>query len=59
MTADHDAEYDAVVKMLADAGLTETYTDDDGKEAIRLTVRGAQVGRAMAMAGDDDAAGGA
>jgi hypothetical protein len=31
----------------------EHHVDDDGKPAIRLTERGAQVGRALAMPGED------
>ena len=50
---DHDAALDALVDMLTDAGMVEEYTDDDGKPALRLTARGAQVGRALAMAGED------
>lgn len=49
---DHAAEMDAIVAMLEDAGLIEHHTDD-GKPALRLTERGAQVGRAVAMTGDD------
>jgi predicted dinucleotide-binding enzyme len=51
--ADHDAELDALVAMLESASMVEQFTDDDGKPSMRLTQRGAQVGRAMAMAGDD------
>lgn len=39
--------------MLTEAGMVETVTDDDDKPALRLTARGAQMGRAVAMAGDD------
>ena len=42
-----------MVAMLEDAGLIEQYVDEDGEAALRLTDRGAQVGRALAM--DDDA----
>ena len=44
--------------MLSEAGLVEQYTNEDGKEAYRLTPTGAQLGRAMAMAmaGEDDRA---
>jgi len=38
------------------AGLVEAYTNADGKEAYRLTPKGAQLGRSMALAGDEDAA---
>ena len=39
--------------MLSDAGLVEQYTNEDSKEALRLTPKGAQLGRAMAMSGED------
>ena len=50
---DHDAEMDAIVAMLEDAGLIESHTNEDGKAALRLTPRGAQIGGAMAMVGED------
>ena len=50
-----DAEYDAIVEMLSDAGLIESYVTEDGADALRLTERGEQVGRALAIAGDNDA----
>ena len=53
LVAAHEAELDAIVDMLTEAGLIEQYTDDDGKPALRLTDQGAQVGRALAMAGGD------
>ena len=31
----------------------EQVTDDDGRASLRLSERGAQLGRAFAMAGDD------
>jgi hypothetical protein len=49
----HDAELDAIVEMFTVTGLLETFTDGDGKPAMRLTARGAQAVRAMAMAGED------
>jgi DNA-binding MarR family transcriptional regulator len=51
----HDAETDAIVAELEKAGLVETFTDDEGKVAYRLTLKGAQLGRSMASAGDEDA----
>ena len=48
-------EYETIVAMLTEAGLVESYVTEDGAEALRLTERGEQVGRALAMAGDDDA----
>ena len=55
----HDAEMDALVTMLEEAGLAERHTDEDGRPALRLTDRGAQVGRALAMGGEaaDEGAG--
>jgi len=50
---DQDAELDAIVAMLEEAALVEQYTNEDGKEALRLTPKGAQLGRAMAI-GDED-----
>lgn len=46
-------ELDAIVTMLEDAGLVEQDVNEDGKPAMRLTSKGAQLGRAMAMAGED------
>ena len=51
--SDHDADLDAIVAMLADAGLVEAYVDESGQPALRLTERGAQMGRALAMSGED------
>jgi DNA-binding MarR family transcriptional regulator len=52
----HDAETDAIVAELEKAGLVETFTNDEGKVAYRLTPKGAQLGRSMALAGDKDTA---
>jgi len=52
----HDAEMDAIVAELEEAGLVETFTNDEGKVAYRLTGQGVQVARQMALAGDEDAA---
>jgi hypothetical protein len=52
----HDAETDAIVAELEKGGLVETFTNDEGKVAYRLTPKGAQVGRSMATSGDDAAA---
>ena len=46
---DHDAEMDAILEALEGAGLVEQYTDEGGKEAMRLTPGGARVARQMAM----------
>ena len=55
-TPTHDAETDAIVAELEKAGLVETFTNDEGNVAYRLTPKGAQLGRSMAMAGVEDAA---
>jgi hypothetical protein len=52
----HDAETNAIVAELEKAGLVETLTNDEGKVAYRLTTKGAQDGRSMALAGDDTGA---
>jgi DNA-binding MarR family transcriptional regulator len=52
----HDAETDAIVAELEKAGLVETFINDEGKVAYRLTPKGAQLGRSMALAGDKDTA---
>ena len=54
--SDHDAEMDAILELLEGAGLVEQYTDDEGKEAMRLTPDGARVARQMAMSDDPEAA---
>jgi hypothetical protein len=41
MTDDRDTQLDAMVEQLVDAGLLETFTDDDDDEAMRLTPEGA------------------
>jgi hypothetical protein len=52
---DHDAEMDAMVQQLVTAGLIETFTDDDGDEAMRLTPDGEKVARQLALGADEDA----
>ena len=52
----HDAETDAIVAELEKAGLVETFTNDEDKVAYRLTPKGAQPGRSMALTGDGGAA---
>jgi hypothetical protein len=37
----------------SEAGLSGECSDDDGKPALRLTARGAQMGRALAITGED------
>jgi hypothetical protein len=52
---DHDAELDDIVTMLESAGLL-IETTEDGKPALQLTPKGAQVATQMAMGHEDDAA---
>ena len=54
MTEDHDAELDAIVAMVASAGLL-IETTEDGKPALQFTPKGAQVARQMAMGSEDEA----
>jgi hypothetical protein len=51
---DHDAEMDALVQQLVTAGLIETFTDDDGDQAMRLTPDGEKVARQLALGADED-----
>jgi hypothetical protein len=51
----HDAEMDALVQQLITAGLLETFTDDDGDEAMRLTADGERLARQPALGADEDA----
>ena len=53
--SDHDAELDEIVAMLESAGLL-VETTEDGKPALQLTAKGAQVATQMAMGHEDDAA---
>ena len=46
---DHDAEMDQLRDQLAEAGLIEVYTDDQGSEAYRLTPEGEKVARQLTM----------
>jgi hypothetical protein len=50
----HEAELDEMVMMLESAGLL-IQTIDEGKPALQLTPKGAQVARQMAMSSEDDA----
>lgn len=51
---DHAAELDELVVMLESAGLL-IQTIDEGKPALQLTPKGAQVARQMAVSSEDDA----
>jgi hypothetical protein len=46
---DHEAKLDPIVPVLSDADALERY-GEDGEPALRLTERGAQIGRALAGA---------
>jgi hypothetical protein len=48
-------DHDALMQQLVTAGLLETFTDDDGDEAMRLTPEGEKVARQLAMSDDQDA----
>jgi DNA-binding MarR family transcriptional regulator len=51
---DRDDQFDAMVEMLEQAGLVETYVDSDGRGAMRLTAEGERVARQMAMSSEDE-----
>jgi hypothetical protein len=51
--ADHDAELDAVLDQVEAAGLVEVCSDEDGKQAMRLTPAGERVAGQLAMLGED------
>jgi hypothetical protein len=53
LVTDHDAELDAILDQAAAAGLVEVYTDEDGKQAMRLTSEGERVARQLAMLGEE------
>ena len=55
MTEDHAAELDELVAMLSKAGLL-IETTEDGKPALQLTPKGAQVATQMEIGHEDDAA---
>ncbi len=50
---DSDNDLDAIVAELEAAGLIEQYVNEDGKPTLRLTPKGAQLGRAFAVARDE------
>ena len=54
MTEDHEAELDELVAMLESVGLL-IQTVDEGKPALQLTPKGAQVARQMALSSEDEA----
>ena len=44
---DHDEALDALTRQLVDAGLLELFTEDDGDEAMRLTLEDEKVARRL------------
>jgi hypothetical protein len=44
-----------LVAMLQERGLIEVYTDEEGREAYRLTEEGVRVGNMLAMVAGEDA----
>lgn len=46
---DHDAEFDAILEQVEEAGLVEQLTDEQGRPAMRLTPDGLRVARHLAM----------
>jgi hypothetical protein len=50
---DPEAELDALVNMLEAAGLAARYVTEDGAQAMRLTPKGGQVARTLALSGDE------
>lgn len=54
MTEDHKTELGEPVAMLESAGLL-IQTVDEGKPALQITPKGAQVARQMAMSSEEDA----
>jgi hypothetical protein len=50
----HDAETDAIVAELEQAGLVEVTTDEQGREVWTLTAEGERVGNMLAMVADED-----
>lgn len=50
---DHDPEMDTIRDQLEEAGLIEVHTDEQGREAYRLTADGERVARQLAMLGED------
>ena len=50
---DHDAELDAILEGAQKARIVEVYTDDEGQQVMRLTPKGEQVARQLAMTDED------
>jgi hypothetical protein len=50
-----NAEMSQLVAMLQERGLIEVYTDEQGREAYRLTNEGVRVGNMLAMVAGEDA----
>jgi threonine synthase len=56
VTPDHDAEMDALAAQLEAAGIITIRTCPDGQVEYQLTQIGTQLGRRLAMTGDEDEA---
>jgi len=54
MIEGHDAEVNAIVAGLVQAGLLTVGTDADGRETRTLTEQGEQVANQIAMSAEDD-----
>jgi DNA-binding MarR family transcriptional regulator len=51
-----NAEFEAIIGELVEAGYVEEYVGADGQAARRLTASGEQVARQLAMVADEEAA---
>ena len=51
--SDQDAELDANLESAEKAGLVEVYIGDEGQQIMRLTPKGEQVARQLAMTDED------
>ena len=48
-----DEQLDAILDQLEEDGYVETYTDAEGRRAVRLTASGVRVQQRLAMLGED------
>ena len=51
--SDQDAQLDANLESAEKAGLVEVYFGDEGQQMMRLTPKGEQVARQLAMTDED------
>lgn len=51
---DRDVAFDEMRDVLEGAGLVETYVDQDGMDAMRLTANGTRLARQIAMSSEDE-----